>query len=438
MAVTKLWPVRYSLGHVIDYAANPAKTKESYPYSEKEYQALDDVIAYAERGEKTEQKLYVDGINCDPAFARDEFVNVKLQYGKTDGIQAYHGYLSFKEQNITPSLAQQIGMEFARRVWGERFQIVVSTHLNTQHLHCHFVINSVSFRDGKRLHGEEKAWIRFRHIADEICQEYGLYYEAKPEYSKPISYYCYKLEKDGMPTRYSILRETVDEFVSRSRSLSEFRYLLEKNGYRYQFNPNRKYWTITPKGYDKPIRLYKLGENYTNEAILQNLSQIKSLFEKQWENIIGNCDEFLYLGGNEQNTHDYISKMLGKETIDFNTFGVSKGKNSNYTKNYQMIGRRLLTLDEVRMLKNDKAILLIRGERPVLDDKYNLLKHPNIALTADGNKPPYQYGVVRDDVVTVSVQNMRYIVNDDSADDDPDTDYELLSNEELEEELGMI
>ena len=211
--------------------------------------------------------MFVEGINCDPAFAREEFINVKAQYGKTDGIQAYHGYLSFKEQNITPELAQKIGMEFARRVWGDRFQIVVATHLNTQHLHCHFVIN------GKRLQGEEKAWIKFRYVADEICREHGLYYEPKPEYVKPTSYYYQKLEREGMPTRYSILRKTIDEHLSQSRSISEFRYLLEENGLRYQFNPNRKYWTITPKGFDRPIRLYKLGENYTNDAIMKRLDE---------------------------------------------------------------------------------------------------------------------------------------------------------------------
>lgn len=251
---------------------NPAKTSDTgqRPYTEEQYQALADVLEYAEDEEKTEQQFYVEGINCDPSYARDQFITVKMQYGKTDGIQAYHGYLSFKEQDITPELAQKVGMEFARRVWGERFQIIVTTHLNTNHLHCHFVINSVSFKDGKMLHGDEKAWFKFRHIADEVCRENGIYYDSDPHYEKQNSYYYHK-EQAGIPTRYSTLREALDEIVTRSRGLSEFKHNLEQAGFRYQFNPNRKYWTVIPKGYAKPVRLYKLGKDYTNEVIMQRL-----------------------------------------------------------------------------------------------------------------------------------------------------------------------
>ena len=142
MATSKLWAVKYNLKKVIDYAANPNKTYNP-KFSDEQYQALADVLTYAENEEKTEQQFFVQGINCNPSIAREQFVEVKKRFGKTDGIQAYHGYLSFKEQNITPEQAQAIGMEFAQRVWGERFQVVVTTHLNTQHLHCHFVINSI-------------------------------------------------------------------------------------------------------------------------------------------------------------------------------------------------------------------------------------------------------------------------------------------------------
>ena len=273
MAVTKLWPVKDNLRRVLDYAVNPTKTVRESPYTEQQYQALADVIAYAENEEKTEKVMYVQGINCDAIEARSQFIDTKMAFSKTDGIQAYHGYLSFEETNITPELAQEVGMEFARRVWGERFQVVVTTHLNTQHLHCHFVINSVSFKDGKRLHGDEKAWIKFRHIADEVCKSYGLYYKPNPEYIKPTSYYYHKLEKEGMPTRYSILREVIDDIIARSHGISEFRYNLDKEGYRYQLEGNRKYWTVIPKGYNKPVRLYKLGENYTNEAIMRRLDE---------------------------------------------------------------------------------------------------------------------------------------------------------------------
>ena len=115
--------------------------------------------------------------------------------------------------------------------------------------------------------------------------------------------------------------------------------------------------------------------------------------KKQWESIVGNCDEFLYLGGNELSTHEYVSKLLGKETIDTNTYGQSKGRSGSYSTNYQQSGRELLTPDEVRLLDNRDALLFIRGERAVCDEKYDLMRHPNIRLTADGGQEMYEHGL---------------------------------------------
>ena len=253
MAVSKLWPVTNNLNKVINYATNPEKTSKDV-YSEEQYQALKDVLSYAKDEEKTEQEFYVEGINCNPSTARDQFISVKQAYGKEDGIQAYHGYLSFKEQNISPSLAQKIGMEFVKEVWGDRFQVVVTTHLNTKHLHCHYVINSISFKDGKRLWGNEKAWFKFRLIADKICEKYDLYYNPNPNRSKQSSYY-YNLEKAGMPTRYDLARKAIDEAIRHSTNLKAFDYALTQMGYVHSLSESRKYWTIIPKGYSKPIRL---------------------------------------------------------------------------------------------------------------------------------------------------------------------------------------
>lgn len=278
MAVSKLWPVTNNLNNVINYAANPEKTSKDV-YSEEQYQSLKDVLSYAKDEEKTEQEFYVEGINCNPSTARDQFISVKQAYGKEDGIQAYHGYLSFKEQDISPNLAQKIGMEFAKEVWGDRFQVVVTTHLNTKHLHCHYVINSISFKDGKRLWGNEKAWFKFRLVADKICEKYGLYYNPSPNRSKQSSYY-YNLEKAGMPTRYDLARRAIDEAVLHSTNLKAFDYALTQMGYVHSLSESRKYWTIIPKGYSKPIRLKNLGDDYTEEAIR------KRLIENQRINIL--------------------------------------------------------------------------------------------------------------------------------------------------------
>ena len=125
--------------------------------------------------------------------------------------------------------------------------------------------------------------------------------------------------------------------------------------------------------------------------IIQNMAQLKALFKDSWENITGNCDTLLYLGGNEQSTHEYISKMLGKETIDTRTRGITKGQHGSSNTNYQNAGRELLTLDEVRLLDNSNALIFIRGERPLIDKKFDILSHPNIAKTADGKAIPYKH-----------------------------------------------
>ena len=155
-----------------------------------------------------------------------------------------------------------------------------------------------------------------------------------------------------------------------------------------------------PDDFDKILSVMR-SRGVSVSIILQNLAQLKALFEKQWESIVGNCDEFLYLGGNEQSTHKYVSELIGKETIDTNTYGRSYGTHGNYTTNMQNTGRELMTPDEVWMLDNKFALLFIRGERPIKDLKYDLLKHPNIKHTTDGGKEVYRHGEIRNDIASI-------------------------------------
>ena len=170
--------------------------------------------------------------------------------------------------------------------------------------------------------------------------------------------------------------------------------------------------------------------------ILQNLAQLKALFEKNWESIVGNCDEFLYLGGNEQSTHKYVSELLGKETIDTNSYGLNRGRNGSFTRNDQLQARELMTPDEVRMLDNRYAILFIRGEYPVMDLKYDLMKHPKIEFTEDGGAEPFIHGIKSRSEATISlVGNVPEVRNKAVNIDDlvkEQHDFEVLSNEELE------
>lgn len=143
-----------------------------------------------------------------------------------------------------------------------------------------------------------------------------------------------------------------------------------------------------PDGYAR-LQATMRSRNIMATIILQNISQLKGLFKDDWEGIIGNADAFCYLGGNEKSTHKYISELLGKETINTTTHSQSKGKSGSFSKNFQQTGRELMTPDEVRMLDNSKALVLLRGELPVLDQKYDLMKHPNLSMTEDGGAAPY-------------------------------------------------
>jgi len=187
-----------------------------------------------------------------------------------------------------------------------------------------------------------------------------------------------------------------------------------------------------PDEFDKLLATMRSRE-ISVSIIIQNLAQLKTLFEKQWESIVGNCDEFLYLGGNEQSTHEYVSKLLGKETIDLNTYGQSKGRNGSYSTNWQLSGRELLTPDEVRMLDNRYSLLFIRGERPIRDLKYDILRHPNVKLTADGGARPFLHG---EDTRSIAALRYEPALAEQAKDLTPeikDHDFLLLTEEELEE-----
>ncbi len=188
-----------------------------------------------------------------------------------------------------------------------------------------------------------------------------------------------------------------------------------------------------PDEFDKLLSTMRSRE-ISVSIIIQNLAQLKKLFEKEWESIVGNCDEFLYLGGNEQSTHEYVSKLLGKETIDMNTYGQSKGRNGNYSTNWQITGRELMTPDEVRMMDNKYSLLFIRGERPIMDLKYDILKHPNIKLSADGGAEPYEHARPNYSIGSISFDSSVLKMEPFELTDEVG-DFAILTEEEIEEIL---
>ena len=189
-----------------------------------------------------------------------------------------------------------------------------------------------------------------------------------------------------------------------------------------------------PDDFDKLLATMRSRE-ISVSIIIQNMAQLKSLFEKQWESIVGNCDTFLYLGGNEQSSHKYVSELLGKETIDTNTYGQSHGRTGSYTKNYQLMGRSLMTPDEIRMLDNRYALLFIRGEFPIKDLKYDIMKHPYVRYTTDGTAEPFSHGEDTRSVATLTLapEALAQATGYDSE----DHNYVLYCEEELEEFFNL-
>ena len=201
MAVTKIWDVKSRLDHVIDYVTDPEKTYNA---------GYDD----------GEQKYFVTAMNCNATCAKRQFQNVKKQFSKTSGIIAYHGYQSFAPGEVSAQEAHRIGVELANELWSDRFQVIVSTHVNTDCIHNHLLFNSVSFKDGKKYHDCRDAYRKMRETSDRICREHGLSMIEDPESRKDPSN-LHRMDKAGMPTRYNVTRQAVDEAIAKSSNLHE-------------------------------------------------------------------------------------------------------------------------------------------------------------------------------------------------------------------------
>ena len=264
MAVTKIWPIKDSLRRVVDYARNPAKT---------EFTDLQAVLHYAANGEKTEhgaeKTMYVTGINCSRDRAFQEMYAVQERFGKTGGNVAYHAYQSFKPGEVTPELCHQMGVELAKRMWGEDHQVLVATHFNTGTYHNHLVINSVSMWDGRKFNCSKRAYYELRRLSDELCEEHGLSVIRAPSGRTPRSIFF--AEKNGEPTRYNLMRQAIDEAAAIARTPQDFDAIMRTKGYIVSLDPKRKYFTICSLGSKKPVRMARLGEGYDNRSIMERI-----------------------------------------------------------------------------------------------------------------------------------------------------------------------
>jgi hypothetical protein len=288
VAVTSIWRVKGALSKVVDYAKNPDKTTNA-EYDEqsaaktaaKQEEWLTDVIAYATSSQKTQgaaihdegaevMRRFVSGVNCRPETARDEMQAVKRKFGKTDGVIAYHGYQSFAENEVTPETAHEIGVKLAGKLWGERYQVIVATHLDkADHLHNHFVLNNVSMIDGKKYYRSESDYHNMQKESDALCREYGLSVIEEPKRGKSRHYAEWNAEREGKPTWRSLVKTDVDAAIRGSMTERQFFDNLKRAGYWVKIG---KDISVRPPGKERFVRLARnFGEDYAREGVRRRI-----------------------------------------------------------------------------------------------------------------------------------------------------------------------
>ena len=285
VATTSVWRVNGWLGKVLIYIENPDKTEnpdffEKQDMGGKETQGLADVIEYAVQQQKTSKAVenegetvmrqFVSGVNCSPSTARDEMIAVKKRFGKEDGTVAYHGYQSFAPGEATPELAHEIGLALAKKLWGEKYQVLVATHLDREnHLHNHFVVNTVSFVDGIKYHRTEQDYFDMQRESDRLCREYGLSVIENPQRGKSKHYGEWRAEQEGRPTYLSLIKADVDTAIRQSMTERQFFYHLRQMGYDIKVG---KDITVRPPNYPRGRKLMRnFGEDYSMESIRRRI-----------------------------------------------------------------------------------------------------------------------------------------------------------------------
>ena len=274
MAVTSIWPITGNPDGVIEYAINPEKTSEESREETAALHAIDNVVEYTADDLKTEKRMYVSGVNCQIPYAKEQFMETKRLFGQMDGRTCYHGYQSFRAGEVDADTAHRIGVALAKELWGDRFEVVVATHLNTDHYHNHFVINSVSRVDGKKFSNRKPDYARMREVSDRLCKEHQLSVIKNPK-GKGKSYAQWSAEKNGKPTYQSMVQADIDRAILASTTMRDFQRVMEQMGYTFKwFKKNGQqleHQVAIPPGAKKGVRLDRLGEEYTYDGITQRI-----------------------------------------------------------------------------------------------------------------------------------------------------------------------
>lgn len=264
MATTSIWAVKDNLKRVLDYAANPMKT-ENKELDDYEFKGLENVIDYIIDDSKTERQFYVSGVNCHPSNVFEQMIQTKKSAHKEDGVLAFHGYQSFVPGEVTPEVAHAIGVELAQKMWGDEFEVLVTTHLDKEHFHNHFVVNSISWVTKKRFLNKHIDYDRLRRLSDELCRKYRLSVITHPRKGKHYSEWM--AEKQKLPTRRTLIIDDVDRAITNSMTFTQFIRYLKTMG--YDVKTNVKHIAVRPPGAKNFFRLHNLtkDEAYSEENI---------------------------------------------------------------------------------------------------------------------------------------------------------------------------
>lgn len=267
MATTKIWAVKSRVDHVLDYAMNEDKTAANW--SDVDLQTMRDVMDYAMNDAKTEKQYYVSGLQCDVPKARTQMARTKRQYRKEDGILAFHGYQSFKPGEVTPEIAHEIGLKLAEELWPDH-QVIVATHLDKDHIHSHFVVNSVSL-NGRKFNATRESYRQMRAASDRLCKEYGLSVIEDQKAYFPKHYAEWAAEQNGQPTWRSSIRVDIDSAVKEAMTFQQFVSEMKKKG--YVLERRGSFLRVKAPGMQRFVRLRSLGEGYLESDIRRRILQ---------------------------------------------------------------------------------------------------------------------------------------------------------------------
>ena len=378
MAISKIWSIKTGLTNAINYITQDEKINENT------YKELHNELKYISNDIKTEKKLYVSGINCDPNNSKEEFITTKKRFNKIKGISAFHAVQSFEELDIVPKKAHEIGLELANELWGDRFQVVVATHLDKKHIHNHFIINSVSFVDGKKYYDTSTSYARFRKLNDELCMKYELGYMEEKKTKAGYNYKNFQLKAEHENIYDKKLKSDVDMAIALASTYKEFFKILENMNYEVYERSGKL--NVKSLEYNRSVRLERrFKDDYSIENIKKRIvgvylpeqkSYYKNYFKK--DEVIDNLFR-LNCKGLAMRYIKYL-KIINNYPIYIKTNRVSYSLQNDVYKMENISKQTILLASNNIQTKEDLVILYSKYKKELQKDNSNNEVIENIEL----------------------------------------------------------